>query len=639
MVGKYLEIVENKIAHRGNIFGFDKANQLLSKTRDFPSWTSMFLFDEEILTHIEDLKKIGEQPSTAGFKGKCFFMNYLWIDIDTKTETSDTRENLKSVIKETKQILNDIMLNYDLQENNFRVFYSGNKGFHIGIPSALFGGDKFGSEAIPTIAKIMAKELTNRSSIVDFKIYNTNRLFRTPFSKHDKTGLYKVIVSVETILNQDVDKILTSAETCVNEPVIVESSIVNYKLKELFDKCCGKSGKEFDLLETVKEEHNVVSKNKTLFRVPHKNERNDSLFRMGLRLFGIPKEFLKTDEVVDIIRMVVDTCNHMALMSGIDQLTDFEVRTLINQAFKYTRLKSTTNAIEASNVTDFAMRVLNYAKYSRYVSTLVDDFDEDLGGGGVVGNLYSIIGKGGTMKSIWLQNMAIRAAIDKDISGIYFNQEMSENVFFDRTCRIVSELFFIKMVKEGTINEDDIPQIVADIDRITKKKIILVNQNNLSPNDIDDIFKRKEDELGESLFYGMVDSASGMLQVKDEVTSAVHNSKELKEVAKRRQKALFLINHCNAQAPDTARDVSQWIRGGTKTVDNGDGYFSLSKCVNMQESSFEYKDIKYLPGVVYIRFVNKRESGNTIDKIIQIGDNLRANVLSDDPKSFNFYAK
>ena len=327
----------------------------------------------------------------------------------------------------------------------------------------------------------------------------------------------------------------------------------------------------------------------------------------------------------------------MALVQGIDQLTDFEVRTLINQAFKYTRLKATTNAIEANNVTDFAMRVFQHYKYSKYVSTLVDEFDVDLGGGGVVGNMYSVIGKGGTMKSVWLQNMAIRAAIDKDIAGIYFNQEMSENVFFDRTCRMVSDIFFADMVKDGTMSEDMIHQIVDDINRITKKNIILVNQNNLSPQDIDDIFKRKEDELGKPLFYGMVDSASGMKQIKDEVTSAVLNSKELKEVAKHRNKAIFLINHCNAQAPDAARDVSQWIRGGTKTVDNGDGYFSLSKCINTQESSMQFKDIKFIPGVVYVRFVNKRESGNTIDKIIQVGNNLRAEVLADDPKSFNFY--
>ena len=212
-------------------------------------------------------------------------MNYLWIDIDTQHETEDTRENLKSVMKETKKILNDIILNYDMQENNFRIFYSGNKGFHIGIPSGLFGGDKFGSEAIPTIAKIMAKELTNRSAIVDFKIYNTNRIFRTPFSKHDKTGLYKVITSVETILNQDVDKILANAKICSNEQVVVDSTMINHKMKALFDRCCGKSGTEFNLLETVKEEDNVVKKNKSLFRMPHKNERNDSFFKMGLRLF------------------------------------------------------------------------------------------------------------------------------------------------------------------------------------------------------------------------------------------------------------------------------------------------------------------------------------------------------------------
>ena len=46
MSGKYLELIEHRIDNRGHIVNFDQANVLLGKQRDYPSYTSMFLFDD-----------------------------------------------------------------------------------------------------------------------------------------------------------------------------------------------------------------------------------------------------------------------------------------------------------------------------------------------------------------------------------------------------------------------------------------------------------------------------------------------------------------------------------------------------------------------------------------------------------------
>lgn len=637
MASKYFEFIEHSVStNRGNLLDVSAIGKDFITRRDYTCFTSMFLFDEDINVHMQELKDIGEKPSVSGYKGKCF-MNYLWIDVDYKEATEDVRLNIESIIKGTKKLLNDIMLKYDMNEDMFKIYFSGYKGFHIGIPCAIFGAENFSSEAIPTIAKIMAKEITDRSNIVDFVVYNTTRIFRTPMSRHEKSGFYKVAISAQTILNLDIEKIMVMSKECQSENVNVDTVTINQTLKDLFAKCCGNSRHEFDLIETVKPEDNVITKNKTTFRIPDTN-RNDALFKMGIRLMNIPKTHLTTDEVVDILRMIADVCNTHAMLKGKDQLTEHEVRTLINQAFKYTRLKQSTSIIEASNVTDFAMRVFNFALNSKYISTMVDTFDEDLGGGGILGNLYSVVGRGGTMKSVWLQNMAIHNAT-QGIWGTYFNQEMSENIFFDRTCRIVTETFFLEGVKSGEIKKEDIQKINHDIHDVIGKRLILVNQSNLNPNQIDDITKAKEDETGQKMAYGMIDSLSGMELIGgDEVRSNIHHSKNLKEVAKRRECCYYLIVHTNNSAPITARDLTEWVRGGSKVIDNGDAAFHLSKIIDTENSDYSRNrpDIIYLPGYVYIRFVNKRESGNTIDKVISIGNNLRVNVEERDAKDFNY---
>jgi hypothetical protein len=45
----------------------------------------------------------------------------------------------------------------------------------------------------------------------------------------------------------------------------------------------------------------------------------------------------------------------------------------------------------------------------------------------------------------------------------------------------------------------------------------------------------------------------------------------------------------------------------------------------------------FRPGLVYVRFINKRDTGNTIDKIICIEDNLAVTVKDDKPQNYEYY--
>lgn len=637
MAERYFEYVDKIISNRGKILKLDNnIIKTISERVDYCAFTSMFIFSEDIIEHLDNLKSAGLEPTVAEYKGKVS-ANYLWLDIDTDEEDdSNVKNNILSILKRTKSILTNIMLTYELDEQSIRIYFSGNKGFHVGIPVICFGAENFLSEALPTIFKIMAKDITENSKLVDFKIFNTTRLLRAPNSKHEKSGLYKVLVSMDTIQNLDAEKILANARDCINEKTTY-NPIVNVKLAEVFEKCCGSSSKTFDLLETVSSDKNTTNNNKTLFKFPKKGERNDSLFRMGVKLFSIPQQYLSNDMVVDIMNLISDAVNNVAVIRGYDQMTEFERRTFINQAFKYTRLKQSTEYVSAKRVTDYAMQVFDYAFNSKHVSTLVDEFDEDLGGGFVCGNMYPFIGRGGTMKSIVLQNIFYDCAV-KELDSLYFNQEMSVNEYFKRQCLISLEVDFISQVKNGGIDKKRVSEIVREIEESTKGRCHISNKTDLTPKEISDIIKRKEDEIKRKIYVAGVDSLSGMKMLgSDEVATVVHNTKYLKEEAKALDTAMLVVAHTRNDCPITARDTSSYTRAGSKTIDNCDAYFCLSKVIDMENSYFESRppDIRYTPGVVYVRFVNKRESGNTIDKVLQVDESLRLYALPDEPNSFN----
>ena len=121
-----------------------------------------------------------------------------------------------------------------------------------------------------------------------------------------------------------------------------------------------------------------------------------------------------------------------------------------------------------------------------------------------------------------------------------------------------------------------------------------------------------------------------------EVMTAFENTKKLKELAKIKNVAVVMINHVTAACMLHIRDTSLFARGGQKIMDNCDAWFSISKCIDPDNSRLDgdNSDYIYLNDVIFMRFHNKRESGNTIDTIIRMDDNLSINLLNVNPKGY-----
>lgn len=109
-------------------------------------------------------------------------LGYAWFDFDSP----DGAQALIDVRRFVK----------DLKIDDSIVFFTGSKGFHVGVPAGYTGiiSGKF-NEVLHEKVKILKQTYKT----LDQGIYNASRLFRAAGSRHPKTGLYKQQITPEEL--------------------------------------------------------------------------------------------------------------------------------------------------------------------------------------------------------------------------------------------------------------------------------------------------------------------------------------------------------------------------------------------------------------------------------------------------------
>lgn len=164
-------------------------------------YLSLFVFDSGL---VEYFLQTGD--SIKGYSGACW-CPFVWWDID-RDDLSDALADVRRLVEFMSQTPAGSDVDCGLivpDSESVLIFFSGGKGFHVGVPIAVFGdGVKPGKE-FPSQYKAAALEIARRAGVaVDRSVYDRQRLFRCPNSKHGKSGLYKIPLSyweVTTALN------------------------------------------------------------------------------------------------------------------------------------------------------------------------------------------------------------------------------------------------------------------------------------------------------------------------------------------------------------------------------------------------------------------------------------------------------
>ena len=141
--------------------------------------------------------------AVKGFDGVCWSL-WLWFDID--------REDIGQALNDARRLVAFIAERYGLDGDELLLFFSGSKGFHVGVPTSLW----MPSSAVTfhTTTRRLAEALAERAGVViDVGVYDRVRAFRAPNSRHPKTGLHKRRLSFDDLMGLSVDAIKRLAET------------------------------------------------------------------------------------------------------------------------------------------------------------------------------------------------------------------------------------------------------------------------------------------------------------------------------------------------------------------------------------------------------------------------------------------
>ena len=155
-------------------------------------YLSAFVFGVEFEKHLD------KSGSTRGFDGPCG-SEFIWFDID--------RENdLEAARRDAARLAMTVSERYQLDDAGLLIFFSGSKGFHLGLPTDLW--EPPASMMFNAVCRRLAEGMAASAGVViDSGVFDKVRAFRAPNSRHPKTGLHKRALTLDELTRLSVERI------------------------------------------------------------------------------------------------------------------------------------------------------------------------------------------------------------------------------------------------------------------------------------------------------------------------------------------------------------------------------------------------------------------------------------------------
>lgn len=285
-----------------------------------------YCFKSELDKHLEQFT--GDKYMTVySYDSKnistCNFVAPLYLDFDI----DNLEDNYDKLIRDLKIIIYRLKKELCLDERDIEIYFSGAKGFHIIVDYRIFGFEP--SRTLNKDLKSIALyfKASTFTKCIDTAIYDYRRLFRVPNTINTKTGLYKVPISFNKLIDMSYTELLTYA----SQPHILIKKPVKYNQKahdafyELIKKI--KDSEKRTVNTAIAREY--VSNKKLLPCVEYllqngadEGQRNNSTIALASALFQIGHT---KEEVIEILDNWNQAKNEVPL-------TERELLTTINSA-------------------------------------------------------------------------------------------------------------------------------------------------------------------------------------------------------------------------------------------------------------------------------------------------------------------
>lgn len=160
------------------------------------SYLSAFCFGAEFRDHLN------EYGSPKGYAGPTR-SDWLWFDIDN--------EDILEATKDAQKLAVSLIERFEFSGDQLLIFFSGSKGYHIGLPTSLFNAEM--SATYHTQCRKFAEAIGAWVGVtIDSGVYDRVRAFRAPNSRHPKTGRHKRILMLDELLVLPPGRIIELAE-------------------------------------------------------------------------------------------------------------------------------------------------------------------------------------------------------------------------------------------------------------------------------------------------------------------------------------------------------------------------------------------------------------------------------------------
>lgn len=176
-------IVEIAKGHPGNRGEFIEKKDLVKEIASIgnqPLFRSYYAFDNNVLEHVESFQSI------KGYKGTVY-CDQIILDIDKGQDTID------HLVDRVRKFIDLLIGQYKFPDNYIQPYFSGS-GYHIKIP------DVFGFIPSPSLPRVVKETLVSYFPQAD-PIYDYARLIRVSYTVNEKTGLYKVPLTIDEIFD------------------------------------------------------------------------------------------------------------------------------------------------------------------------------------------------------------------------------------------------------------------------------------------------------------------------------------------------------------------------------------------------------------------------------------------------------
>jgi hypothetical protein len=601
----YRELIEHDIRRRGTI---EPVGKIFPTPADHLRYCSLFMFGTDILPHVKT------NQSVAGFKGKVY-CEAVWLDVDYEKDVDQAR-------LATIEIVKRLNVDYGINPDDLFIYFSGKKGFHIAIFNTLVGFTH-STPVDPEKVKDFVRRLTVGIPHLDLKIYEPVRIFRIENSRHEKSGLYKIGISFAE-LQCDLEDILILAKQPRQYP---HKKLAGFTLNQKLNSLWLNSG------NYVQEQKQQFETKGNLFQPPPEGNRNNTLLVQACTLFR--KSELSSNAILDIITNAAQLSN-IGAKEVIDQM---ELKRIV---FNAERLVGDERKKSKEQQEDLQMRSFGewFNEWENYVleektnmSLCFNDINQVVQGR-LRGKLGVLMGYGGTKKSLYALNIALRNMKLVDDIFIYSTMEMGVPQLIDRIIDHEVKCTYGNNAHEtaAKILREDINEgrsyIRGQLGEVLGNRLQIISNSRMTYEGYKKAVQKCKETIGNPVML-IVDGLSMMGGKGTETELYSQNSADLKQLANEENILVLLICHVSKGAERWTRDLSRNIRGSEKILDNCDFYATLSLIQDVENPEVYRQDIGFL------NFVDKRGSGKVIDVVYSFDSKrLRLGESMYDPSIF-----